>query len=633
MPVSAVSTPLIAALLLAAAISPAALDAHAAVPLHHHEASTTTTSTSDWPGYLLDTGHSSNNAAAVTVTSANAGQLSAAWHWVPPVVANRPPPALDASPTVVNGVVYIGTRSGWFYALQESTGKVLWSQDLGYVATGCTVYGTSDRGLTATATVATDPVTGKSVVYEAGATTSGSSGNITLYALDAATGTVLYATSVSNQTGAYAWGSPLLQDGDIYLGISSACDQPLVRGGLVAIDAHSGTLLDTYWTVPAGVLGGGIWTTPAGDPSTGQVWTTTGNGPSGDSDAMVRLSASLVRQDAWLIPNTQLDQDYGSSPVLFTATINGTPTQMVGACDKNGYFYAFNRNHLAMGPVWTLRASTSPGQCTAAAVWNAATGQLFVSSNATVLNGVTHAGAVRRVNPNTGAVVWAVGLPEPVVGTPTLDGAGVLAVQTYSYSTTAGAAVHLFTAATGTQVGLIRVSSAVFAQPVPADGYLLVATTTSGLWAYQPGSTTNAGPGTLTVSPTTVTAGSTGNTFAFAYLSPATSGAAKVKITLTVPLGWTPPQHASATSPGYVRVVLTGCTRGSISSVSGTGPWTVAVAGYCPPSSGLKITYGGGGTKVTAPTTTGTYSFPAAAQVAPSTTFSAISPTPTVTVQ
>lgn len=596
-------------------------------------AAAVSTGTANWPGYLADAGHSSTNAAATAITPSNAGQLAGAWRWVPPAVTGRPAPALDASPTVVNGVVYIGTRTGWFYALRETTGQVIWSTDLGYVNTGCTVYGTSDRGLTATATVAPDPVTGKLVVYEAGADATGSTGNITLYALDAATGAVLYATPVSTQKGAYAWGSPLLQNGKVYLGVSSACDQPLVRGALVELDAHSGAVLSTYWTVPAGVLGGGIWTTPTGDPATGQVWTTTGNGPSGDSDAMVRLSAGLVRQDAWLIPPSVMDQDYGSSPVLFTATINGSVTQMVGACDKNGYFYAFNRNNLAQGPIWTLQASTSPGQCTAAAVWNPATGQLFVSSNATPLNGTTYAGSVRRVNPATGAVLWAAGLPEPVVGTPTLDGAGVLAVQTYAYSPTRGAGVHLFTAATGAPVGLIRVASAVFAQPVPADGYLFVATSTSGLWAYLPGNTMNAGPGQITVTPATIKAGSTGNTLKFAYTSPAGSGAVHLAVTVQIPAGWTPPQHSAATSPGFVRVVLAGCTRGSISSVSGSGPWTVTAAGYCPPSGGLTLTYAGGGTRVTAPSSPGSYPFPAAAKVPPSTSFVSISPTPTVSVQ
>lgn len=591
------------------------------------------TTSADWPGYLYDTGHSSTNAAAGTITAQNAGALSAAWHWVPPTVATRPPPALDASPTVVAGVVYIGSRTGWFYALRASTGQVIWSRDLGYVTTGCTVYGTSARGLTATAAVAPDPVTGRLVVYEAGADASGSAGNVTLYALDASSGAVLYATVVSTQKGAYAWGSPLLQGGRVYLGLSSACDQPLVRGALVALDAHSGAVLSTYWTVPAGVLGGGIWTTPTGDPATGQVWTTTGNGPSGDSDAMVRLSASLVREDGWAIPPTQQDQDYGASPVLFTAVINGSSTQLVGACDKNGYFYAFDRNDLARGPLWTLQAATVPGQCTAAAAWDAATGELVISSNATTVGGKTYAGAVRRVDPASGAVLWAAGLPEPVVGTPTLDGAGVLAVQTYAYSTSRGAAVHLFSADTGRQVGLIRVASAVFAQPVPADGYLFVATSTSGLWAYVPGSTGSAGPGAITVAPATVKAASTKNIFTFAYTSPPTTGAAHLNLTISVPAGWTPPQHTSYASPGFVRVIRTGCTRASISSVSGSGPWTISAAAYCPPSTGFSVSYGGGGTRVTAPTTPGSEPFPAAAKVAPGTTFVPLSPTPEIEVQ
>jgi outer membrane protein assembly factor BamB len=66
----------------------------------------------------------------MAVTTSNAGSVTQVWHWQPPVLSGKPVPALDASPTVVAGSVYIGAQSGGFYALNESTGTVIWTRQL-----------------------------------------------------------------------------------------------------------------------------------------------------------------------------------------------------------------------------------------------------------------------------------------------------------------------------------------------------------------------------------------------------------------------------------------------------------------------------------------------------------------------
>src|SRR5262249_56725336 len=74
-------------------------------------------------------------------------------------------PVLDASPTVVAGLVYIGAASGGFYALNESTGAGVWSRQLDTrPAVTCL-----PRGITSTAAVLPDPVTGTLTVYVSGA--------------------------------------------------------------------------------------------------------------------------------------------------------------------------------------------------------------------------------------------------------------------------------------------------------------------------------------------------------------------------------------------------------------------------------------------------------------------------------
>src|SRR5205085_10622985 len=80
-----------------------------------------------WPAFLHGPVHSSFNPGATTITPANAGTLAPVLQWqAPPPQPGEPFTALFASPTVKNGVVYIGSNTGHFYALDEVTGQILW---------------------------------------------------------------------------------------------------------------------------------------------------------------------------------------------------------------------------------------------------------------------------------------------------------------------------------------------------------------------------------------------------------------------------------------------------------------------------------------------------------------------------
>lgn len=458
----------------------------------------TTIATTDWPQFLHDAGHTSVDAADTTITPTNAGRLGAAWSWTPPQVSGRPSPTLLASPTVAGGLIYQATRSGWLYALNQTTGQQVWAADTGYLVTGCTNF--PARGLTATPAVASDPGTGNLVVYEAGADGTGSAGNITLYAFDAATGQQLWATPISTATGAYAWASPMIIGGRVYVGVSSACDNPLVTGEVVGVDQSSGALDGTYQADATGVLGAGIWTTPASDGT--DVWATTGNGttesgtpdtPVGDEESLVRINGTtLAREDGWQVPPSRSDQDFASSPTLWSASRSGTTIDFVGACDKNGNFYALDRTNLSAGPVWqTAVAPANDAACDPAAVWDSVRGRLDMGTGATTVSGAPAAGSVVQLDAGTGAILWRTAMPAKVLGTPTLNGAGVLAAGTWSSYTdmTVPAEVVLLNAADGTVLDRIATDGPVFAQPVFAGGDLLV-TQAGSLTAYEPGATT-----------------------------------------------------------------------------------------------------------------------------------------------
>jgi outer membrane protein assembly factor BamB len=430
---------------------------------------------SDWPGYLFDNGHSSHNALATAITPANAPTLVEDWSFVDPqpTIQGQPAAGLYSSPTVFEGVVYIGSNTGMFYALNEATGAVLWQQLLGF--TTPTTCGRG-HGVTSTAMVAIDPVSGTLTVYVGG-------GDGYLYALDAATGGIVFRQFVTDvgttQNTGFIWGSPTIISGRIYLGFASQCDNPLVRSAIKSFDQHTGALLKTFFTTPRGTVGAGVWSSAASDGRS--LWITTGNGNAGHAFAIIKLNANLRFQTEWVNPAGTGDLDWGSSPTLFEARLNNVRTQMVGANGKDGFFHALDASHLENGPVWSFQVGTtadfSIGTCLAAPVWDSTSKTLFVAGNLTTIDATSFRGSVRAFNPADGTIKWETGLTGgPVMGSPTLNGADVLAAGTYNIVDLTLNAVYLLDSSTGNILKTIpETNNIVFAQPVFAGTHLFVA--------------------------------------------------------------------------------------------------------------------------------------------------------------
>ena len=123
-----------------------------------------------------------------------------------------------------------------------------------------------------------------------------------------------------------------------------------------------------------------------------------------------------------------------------------------------------------------------------------------------------------------------------------------------------------------------------------------------------------SGNGTMTVSPTSVSPGSTNNSFTFQFRALNGVGnayGAGSFATVVVPAGWTTPTTTSG-QPGFVNAtgVGTGTVSGPI-TVTGSGPWTITVPFTASgTTNGFNLTYGvGAGAAVTAPCATGAYTF------------------------
>ncbi len=487
----------------------------------------------NWPSFLLNHAHTSFNQAATAITPDVARwNLVPTWTFPPPV--GMTVASLLATPAVYNGKVYIGADDGTFYELNEADGSVIASVSMGTEQPCPDLDGNPDIdgpvfGIRSTATVALDPARGPgaATVYVTAPDPNGGDGGIVLWALDARDLHRVWSTDpveVDMQRGSFPYASPLVTGGRVYVGIASGCDFPLVRGALKAFDQHTGLEVARYWVVPEKTtngdpnVGGGVWSTPASAGTS--IWVSTGNANEGDdplqpatgtrpgdSYSIVRLdAATLTRTDRWRARNAVEpagDHDFGASPTLFSGVVAGSSSNLVGACNKNGIFYALQRNQLSAGPVWRFRVgepSTEAGAtsffdaCLATAVSDNTKSLLFVASNRTAnVDGSSAFGSIRALSPDANPaarVIWDDALPCAVLGSPTLNGSGVLAVPTWRSAKnacgggTATPAVYLFSAydtvpnANGLpdapRLRRIGANGSVFGQPVFADDHLFV---------------------------------------------------------------------------------------------------------------------------------------------------------------
>jgi polyvinyl alcohol dehydrogenase (cytochrome) len=132
--------------------------------------------------------------------------------------------------------------------------------------------------------------------------------------------------------------------------------------------------------------------------------------PPNYAPAIVKLSASTLSYiSSWNVPSSAQsagDADFGSTPTLFTATIAGVPRSLVGALNKDGIFYAWDRTNLAAGPVWQSTIANASGSplSIVSAVWDGS--QLYVGGGHVTINGTACSGSIDALDPATGAFVW-----------------------------------------------------------------------------------------------------------------------------------------------------------------------------------------------------------------------------------
>lgn len=352
----------------------------------------------DWPTFLANSGRSSDNVGDNVLNVTNAPMMVNLWD-------ATTHGTIAASAAIVSHKAFVGSWDGNFTAYDLLSGAVDWKDFL-----GTSVYCPSSVsiGVSSSATVYDN------TVYVGG-------GNGTYLALNASTGKVVWVFQEGlSSNGYYSWSSPLVWKGNVYVGVASLCDKPLVPGGLFELYASNGTVEHRFRTTVGAHLGGSIWSSPALDAATNTIYVTTGNPPNNTdgsiyTQAVIALNATTLAVNSyWDVPKAQsiFDGDFGATPTLFR---DATGQPLVGAENKNGWFYALDRENLSAGPVWERKVS-HPSSIAPAAF---AGGLLYLGTKQTKIAGVIANGSIEAVTPGNGTIVWQDPLTGPDFAAPT----------------------------------------------------------------------------------------------------------------------------------------------------------------------------------------------------------------------
>jgi quinohemoprotein ethanol dehydrogenase len=255
---------------------------------------------------------------------------------------------LDATPIVLDGVMYVTTGLRNVLAIDAKTGTVKWR----YRPEGEAVVGAN-----------------KGVVVADGKVIFGRRDN-TLIALDQQTGQVRWQTVLTTQRAAYTSAAPVYYDGRVFIG--TAGGDIGARGQIGAYDVKTGKEIWKFNTVPGPgerhadtwegdsykYGGAGVWNHVAVDPELGMIYMGTGNagpdtyGPVRGGDNLFTASVLAldlksgaykwhfqeVRHDIW-------DYDAASPPVLADISFKGQRRQILMHPGKTGWLYILDRTN------------------------------------------------------------------------------------------------------------------------------------------------------------------------------------------------------------------------------------------------------------------------------------------------
>jgi polyvinyl alcohol dehydrogenase (cytochrome) len=389
---------------------------------------------------------------------------------------------VSATPAVVDGDVYVPDWGGNMSRINGLTGRPVWSISVGaLIGVPTPDAGAPDGGApadTPAPVVARDTpvVTADSVIFGLiFGSLFGSQPVAYVVSIDRLTGALKWATLVDSHPAAVVTSSPLLENGKLYVGVSSAeesfsliPDYPCCsfRGSVVSLDATTGKLLWKTYTIDdatyfgdggtlSGFAGAAVWSTPTLDRRRRSLYVTTGNNyvspegvvtlPPGDhtesivsldlDTGAVKWSQRMTEGDDFVIADLFLtppgggpDWDFGSGANLYRTQIGGKPQDVVGAGQKSGIYWAVDADSGSV--LW--KTPVGPGGHLGGIHWGTAVDSKHVyvgvndqTGTSYMLQGTgpqagqtTSVGSWAALDPATGVVDWQVANPSMTVPAP-----------------------------------------------------------------------------------------------------------------------------------------------------------------------------------------------------------------------
>jgi polyvinyl alcohol dehydrogenase (cytochrome) len=476
----------------------------------------------DWPMFGQNVCNTRSTQGTGPITPSTASKLTV--KWVFDAAGD-----VSATPAVVGNDVFVPDWGGMLYRIDARTGKAVWSKSLAALIGMSTDPPAPDKDIPATVLSRVTPVvTDDSVIVGlARGSIIGTPSLAVLLAIDRGTGALKWRSEVDAHPTAFVTASPVLENGTVYVGVSSG-EESLTevpgyaccsfRGSVVAVDATTGkTRWKTYMIedsayferdgqTPSGFAGAAVWGgTPTVDRRRHALYVTTGNNyaapkgtmtlPVGDhiesvlsldmDTGDIRWAQRMTTGDIWTVATfletpspAGPDFDFGSGANLFRTQVDGVPRDVVGAGQKSGIYWALDPDTGSV--IW--KQQVGPGGHFGGIHWGPAVdGQrVYVGVNSEndtpyTLGGTgprggqqATVGSWAALDPSTGHTEWQIA--NPAMAKP-LNGASV-------------------------NGPLAAVNGVVFGGSMDAQGTMFAFDARSGavLWSFRSGGTVYGGP-------------------------------------------------------------------------------------------------------------------------------------------
>ncbi|HZJ33879.1 MAG TPA: PQQ-dependent dehydrogenase, methanol/ethanol family [Vicinamibacterales bacterium] len=286
------------------------------------------------------------------ITPANVKNLNL--EWVFQVRSLGAADKFEATPIVVDGIMYTVSPPNDVVALDAVTGRQFWRYNHTVAQEARPCCGRVNRGVA---------ILGNSLFL---GTLDGR-----VVALNAKTGEVQWNVAIDRPEAGYALTvAPLVVKDKVIVG--PAGGEFGIRGYIVALDPKTGKELWRFYTVPApGEPGSETWSGDAWKRGGGPIWTTgsydpelnlmywgvgnpgpdwNGDGRPGDNlytDSVIALDPDTgkLKWHYQYTPHDEFDYDATQIPVLADIQFNGQPRKVLMQANRNGVFYVLDRTN------------------------------------------------------------------------------------------------------------------------------------------------------------------------------------------------------------------------------------------------------------------------------------------------